>query len=45
MRYTWEVWKNNRLAGYVESPSSIDAIRLAQEKFGRDIFVIRRQIA
>jgi hypothetical protein len=41
MGYVWAVWKNNRLAGYVESSSSIEALRIAQEKYGRDIYVIR----
>jgi hypothetical protein len=41
MRYVWAVWKNNRLAGYVESPSSIEALRIAQEKYGSQVYVIR----
>jgi hypothetical protein len=44
MGYIWAVWKNNRLAGYVESPSSIDALRIAQQKYGREVYVIRESV-
>lgn len=44
MNYLWAVWKNNRFAGYVESPSSIDALRIAQNKYGRDIYVVRQSV-
>jgi hypothetical protein len=43
--YTWRVWKNNRFAGYVESPSEIDAYLRAKEKFGEYILVERVVLA
>jgi hypothetical protein len=39
MDYIWAVWKDNRLVGYVRSPSEWDALRLAKEKFGSYTFV------
>jgi hypothetical protein len=41
MNYVWAVWSNNRLVGYVRSPSEWDALRLAKEKFGSYTFVER----
>lgn len=39
--YNWAVHKNCRIVGYVRSPSEMDAIRKAKEKFGKDIFIER----
>ena len=41
MGYTWAVWKNNRLVGYVKSPSEWDAIRLAHSNYGSCLYVER----
>lgn len=41
MRYTWRVWKNNRFAGYVQSPSEYFAWVLAKDKFGDYIWIER----
>ena len=41
MVYTWAVWKNNRLVGYVKSVSEWDAIRLAHSKYGMSLYVER----
>lgn len=39
--YVWRVWKNNRFAGYVSSPSQFDAFLKARAKFGQNIWVER----
>lgn len=39
--YIWRVWKNNRFAGYVESPSQYDAYIVATERFGQYVWVER----
>lgn len=39
--YVWRVFKNNRFAGYVYSPSEIDAMRKANQKFGSYVFIER----
>lgn len=39
--YIWRVWKNNRFAGYVRSPSQFDAYLKAQDKYGKDVWVER----
>lgn len=39
--YTWAVWQNNRLVGYVESSSEWNAIRLAHSKYGSCLYVER----
>ncbi len=39
MSYTWAVWQNNRLVGYVKSPSEWDAIRLAHSNYGSCLYV------
>jgi hypothetical protein len=39
--YTWRVFQNNRFVGYVVSMSSIDAMRKANEKFGKYIWIER----
>lgn len=41
MVYTWAVWKNNRLVGYVKSVSEWDAIRAAHAKYGTGLYVER----
>jgi hypothetical protein len=39
--YSWRVFSNNRFAGYVNAMSEIDAMRKAQEKFGKYIWIER----
>ena len=39
--YVWRVFKNNKFAGYVYSPSEIDAMRKASQKFGSYVFIER----
>lgn len=39
--YIWRVWKNNRFAGYVSSPSQFDAYLRANEQFGQNVWVER----
>ena len=39
--YTWIVWKNCRIVGYVVSCSETDAFRKATEKFGKNLWVER----
>jgi hypothetical protein len=41
LSYNWAVWKNCRVVGYIRSPSEMDAMRKAQEKFGQNIFIER----
>lgn len=41
MAYTWRVIKNCRFVGYVVSPSEYGAIRQAEEKYGRGVWVER----
>lgn len=41
MVYTWAVWKNNRLVGYVTAASEWDAIRSAHTKYGNGLYVER----
>lgn len=37
--YIWRVWKNNRFAGYVSSPSQFDAYVKARDEFGQNVWV------
>ena len=39
--YTWRVFSNNRFAGYVTALSEFDAVRKAQDKFGKNIWIER----
>ena len=39
--YSWAVWKNCRIVGYVEAYSEYDANIKAVNKYGRDIFLER----
>lgn len=39
--YSWAVWKNCRIVGYVEAYSEYDANLKATAKYGRDIFLER----
>lgn len=39
--YSWRVFCNNRFAGYVVAASELDAIRKAQDKFGKNIWIER----
>lgn len=39
--YSWRVFSNNRFAGYVVAMSQWDAIKKAQEKFGKNIWIER----
>lgn len=36
MTYTWGVWVNNKIIGYVRSQSEFDAIKLAKEKLAEN---------
>jgi len=38
---SWRVFQNNRFVGYVVAMSEIDALRKAQEKYGKYILVER----
>jgi hypothetical protein len=37
--YVWRVWKNNRFAGYVTSPSQFEAYVKATEQYGQNVWV------
>jgi len=37
--YVWRVWKNNRFAGYVTSPSQFEAYVKANEEYGQNVWV------
>jgi hypothetical protein len=37
--YVWRVWKDNRFAGYVTSPSQFEAYVKATEKYGQNVWV------
>lgn len=39
--YSWTVWKNCRIVGYVEAYSEYDANLKATTQYGRDIFLER----
>lgn len=39
--YTWVVWKNNRLVGYVEAYSEWDAYRIASKNYGSHFYLER----
>jgi hypothetical protein len=39
--HLWAIWKRCRLAGYVNAYSEWEALKKAEEKFGKEIFVIR----
>lgn len=39
--YSWRVFANNRFAGYVTAMSQFDAMRKAQEKFGKNVWIER----
>jgi len=39
--YSWRVFSNNRFAGYVTALSEFDAMRKAQDKFGKNIWIER----
>ena len=41
MEYTWRVWKNCRIVGYLSACSEIYAVRKAEEKYGKQIWVER----
>ncbi len=36
IEYTWTVYKNNKIIGKIISLSSMLALSMAQEKYGRD---------
>ena len=40
--YTWYVWQNNRLVGYVTAYGQWDALRSAKNRFGEEIFIERQ---
>lgn len=39
--YVWRVWKNNRFAGYVVSPSQYNAYTRAVDEYGQNVWVER----
>jgi hypothetical protein len=39
--YTWAVWKNCRLVGYVSAYGEWDALRSANMRFGEQVFLVR----
>lgn len=41
--HIWAVWKRCRLAGYVEAYGQWDALKKAEEKFGKEIFLVRNE--
>lgn len=43
--YSWAVWKNCRIAGYVEAYSEYDAYIKANNKYGCDIFLERSLVS
>ena len=42
--YTWRVFSSNRFAGYVVAMSEFDAMRKAQDKFGKNIWIERVRV-
>lgn len=43
--YSWQVWKNNRLVGYVLAVSEWEAYRKATDKYGNNLYVYRMHTA
>ena len=43
--YSWTVWKNCRIVGYVEAYSEYDANLKATRQYGRDIFLERSVVS
>ncbi len=43
--YSWAVWKNNRLAGYVVAYSEWDAYRIAKSKYLSNFYLERKSLA
>jgi hypothetical protein len=41
IEYSWRVVKNNRFAGYVVAMSQWDALRKAEESYGKNVWVER----
>ena len=41
IEYTWRVMRNNRFVGYVLSMSQWDALRKAEEYYGKNVWVER----
>ena len=39
--YSWRVFCNNRFAGYVTAMSEFDAMRKAQDKYGKYVWIER----
>jgi hypothetical protein len=39
--YSWRVFQNNRFVGYIVALSETDAMRKAQDKYGRYIWIER----
>ena len=40
--YIWSVWKRCRLVGYVVAHSQWEATKSAEERFGKEIFIVRQ---
>lgn len=43
VEYTWAVWKDCRLAGYIQAFSELEALKKASELYGSRVFVERTQ--
>lgn len=43
VEYTWAVWKDCRLVGYIKAFGEIEALRKANELYGSRVFVERTQ--
>lgn len=41
--HIWAVWKRCRLAGYVEAYGQWEALKKAEDKFGKEIFLVRME--
>lgn len=41
MMYTWQVWKTNRLVGYVISSCEKGALEKAHHKYGTNLYVLK----
>jgi hypothetical protein len=42
--YTWRVFSHNRFAGYVVAMSEFNAMKKAQDKYGKNIWIERVRV-
>lgn len=42
--YAWRVFSHNRFAGYVVAMSEFDAMKKAQDKYGKNIWIERVRV-